>query len=141
MDVPHVLISGFAQQGQLGNTQEMLTALKLFQNSVGRKQRIVARALEQVFPQFDWAIEPLVIIEELPEWLLAVLTPEEKRQLGGYENQIQEKGEANVADKLNVLSPLLATKVLERMTEDEIRGLVDLAPKVSGDEPKEEVAA
>jgi len=85
MDVPHVLIPGFAQQGQLGNTQEMLTSLKLFQNSVGRKQRIVSRALEQVFPQFDWSIEPLTIIEELPDWLLDVLTPDEKRQLGGYE--------------------------------------------------------
>lgn len=91
MDVPHVLISGFAQQGQLGNTQEMLTALKLFQNSVGRKQRIVARALEQVFPQFDWAIEPLVIIEELPEWLLTELTSDEKRQLGGYEPKPKEE--------------------------------------------------
>jgi hypothetical protein len=91
MDVPHVLIPGFAQQGQLGNTQEMLTALKLFGNSVGRKQRIVSRALEQVFPQFDWSIEPLVIIEELPEWLLGVLTDDEKRQLGGYEPKQTEE--------------------------------------------------
>jgi hypothetical protein len=140
MDVPHVLIPGFAQQGQLGNTQEMLTALKLFQNSVNRKQRLVSRAMEQVWPEFDWSIEPLVIIEELPDWLLAVLTPEEKRILGGYENKVQDGGEVNVADKLNVLSPLVATKVLDRMTDDEIRGLVDLAPK-SSEEPTEEIAA
>ena len=137
MDVPHVLIPGFAQQGQLGNTQEMLTSLKLFQNSVGRKQRIVSRALEQVFPQFDWAIEPLVIIEELPQWLLDVLTPEEKRQLGGFENQTQENGGASVADKLNVLSPLLATKVLETMDETEIRELIGLQPRTSTEQPTE----
>jgi hypothetical protein len=91
MDVPHVLIPGFAQQGQLGNTQEMLTALKLFQNSVNRKQRLVSRALEQVWPEFDWSIEPLVIIEELPNWLLAELTGDEKRQLGGYEPKPTEE--------------------------------------------------
>lgn len=91
MDVPHVLIPGFAQQGQLGNTQEMLTALKLFANSVGRKQRLITRALEKVWPEFDWTIEPLIIIEELPEWLLAVLTEDEKRQLGGYDPKPTEE--------------------------------------------------
>lgn len=85
MDVPHLLIPGFTQPGQLGNVQEMLTALKLFQNSVNRKQRLISRALELVWPQFDWTIEPLVLIEELPQWLLDVLTSDEKRQLGGYE--------------------------------------------------------
>lgn len=84
-DVPHILIPGFAQQGQLGNVQEMLTTLKLFQNSVNKDQRLISRALEQVFPVLDWTIEPLTIIEELPDWLLAVLDEDEKRALGGYE--------------------------------------------------------
>lgn len=91
MDVPDVLVPGFARQGQLGNVQEILTILKLFQNSVNRKQRLISRALEQVFPQLDWTIEPLVIIEELPQWLLDVLGEDEKRQLGGYEPKKKEE--------------------------------------------------
>ena len=92
IDVPEVLIPGFAKQGQLGNVQEILTILKLFQNSVNRDQRLISRALEQLFPLLDWTIEPLVIIEELPDWLLDSLTEDEKRQLGGYEPK--EKPEA-----------------------------------------------
>lgn len=91
MDVPHILIPGFAQQGQLGNVQEMLTSLKLFQNSVSRDQRLISRALEKVFPKLDWSIAPLVLIEELPDWLLNVLTEDEKRQLGGYEPTEKEE--------------------------------------------------
>lgn len=94
MDVPEVLIPGFARQGQLGNTQEILTILKLFQNSIGRKQRLITRALEKVFPQLDWKIEPLVLIEELPDWLLNSLTDDEKRQLGGYEPLQTEQAQA-----------------------------------------------
>jgi hypothetical protein len=91
MDVPDVLIPGFARQGQLGNVQEILTILKLFQNSINRKQRLISRGLEQVFPQLDWTIEPLVLIEELPQWLLDSLTEDEKRQLGGYEPKEKEE--------------------------------------------------
>jgi hypothetical protein len=135
MDVPHVLIPGFAQQGQLGNTQEMLTSLKLFGNSVGRKQRIVSRALEQVFPQFDWAIEPLVIIEELPDWLLNVLTVDEKRQLGGFEVIADDTTtkSTGVIDALGAISPLVATKVLSEMSGIEIRSLVGLGELVEGE--------
>mgnify|MGYP000168024595 CR=1 FL=1 len=90
MDVPEVLVPGFARQGQLGNTQEILTTLKLFQNAIGRKQRLISRTLEKVFPQFNWKIEPLQLIEELPQWLLDSLTQDEKRLLGGYQPLTQE---------------------------------------------------
>lgn len=137
MEVPEVLIPGFARQGQLGNTQEMLTIIKLFQNRVGRKQRLISRALEKVFPHLDWTIEPLNLIEELPQWLIDVLTPEERRQIGGYENKKEESVSSDVSDKLNVLSPLLATKVLETMDETEIRAIIGLQPKENQTEAAE----
>ena len=59
------------------------------------------------------------------------LTQDERRKLKGYEPIIvATNNNANrVLDSLNSLSPLVATKVLEVMTEDEIRGLGSLAPK------------
>lgn len=85
MQVPHVLIPGFAQSGQLGNVQEMLNTIKLFQQTIGRKQRMITRTLSRVWPDQDWTIEPLNLIEDLPDWLLNTMTTNEKRLLGGLE--------------------------------------------------------
>lgn len=83
MGVPEVLIPGFAKAGQLGNNQEMVNILKMFTNTIGRYQRLITRAMELVFPKLDWAIDPLVMIDEIPPWLLETMTEDEKRQLGG----------------------------------------------------------
>jgi len=124
MNVPEVLIPGFAKPGQLGNSQEMVNLLKMFATSIIKNQRMITRTFERVWPERDWTIDPLVIIEELPDWLLEVLTPEEKRQLGDYEPLIDS--ETTTAESLSILSPLVATKVLNEMSSEEIRALIGL---------------
>jgi hypothetical protein len=135
MQVPDVLISGFAKQGQLGNVQEMINTLAMFQQTIGRTQRMITRALEAVFPTLDWTIEPLTLINEIPDYVLEVMTAEEKRALGGLavmEEQATESA-SKVADALATISPLVATKVLSSMTEAEIRAIVGLAPLAAGE--------
>jgi len=128
MEVPTILIPGFAQSGQLGNTQELLNTMKLFGLISLDIQRLVSEAFEMVFPLLDWAIEPLELIEDTPDWLVAKLTADEIRELGGYAPIEVADGESgtSTSDALSALSPLVATKVLERMTDEEIRGLVNL---------------
>ena len=63
MEVPEVLVPGFAKTGQLGNVQEMENTLKMFQRTIGRKQRMITRALSRVYPTLDWTIEQLELIK------------------------------------------------------------------------------
>ena len=54
----------------------------------------------------------------------------ERRKLKGYDTEEIAKGQAQaVNDAINSLSPLVANKVLESMSEDEIRALASLPPK------------
>jgi hypothetical protein len=129
MEVPTILVPGFARASQLGNTNEVLNTMKLFALTSLDNQRLIAHALESVWSQFDWSIDPLELIEEIPDWLVAKLTADEIRELGGYD-AISDDGDqqgATTADALSALSPLVATKVLERMTDAEIRSLIGLS--------------
>ena len=51
--------------------------------------------------------------------------------------EVEEEGSATM-DALNSMSPLVATKVLESMSQNEIRSLAGLKPKEGGDLTKEE---
>lgn len=81
--VPPILV-GLATANQLGNTTEVINYIKLFNLFVSDMKTMIEEALESIFPQIDWKISDLSVIDELPEWLIEVLTPEEKRLLGGY---------------------------------------------------------
>jgi hypothetical protein len=85
MAIPHVLISGFAQSGQLGNTQELINTIKLLNKTIARRQRMIARGLQTIYPSKDFTIEPLNLIDEMPDWLIGVMSNEEIRSLGGLE--------------------------------------------------------
>lgn len=61
-----------------------------------------------------------------------VLTPLQAQEIMRNEMKVEIDNTANtVADKINLLSPLLGTKILEKFTPDETRDLVGL-PKVEG---------
>jgi hypothetical protein len=128
MEVPTILVPGFARASQLGNTDEVLNTMKLFSLTCLANQRLISECLEIVWPQFDWSIDPLELIEETPEWLIAKLTADEIRELGGYAAIEVKEGETgtSTSDALSALSPLVATKVLERMSDEEIRALIGL---------------
>jgi hypothetical protein len=61
------------------------------------------------------------------------LTQDERRTLKGYEslNTSVKPQSQLINDAINALSPLVANKVLESMTEDEIRGLASLPSKTA----------
>jgi len=138
MEVPTILIAGFARASQLGNNNELINTMKLFSLTSLDYQRLISQSLETVFPQFDWTIEPLELIEEVPDWLVAKLTADEIRELGGYEAIATDDGQSGTSksDALSALSPLVATKVLEKMSDEEIRALIGLT--MYGYIPKEQ---
>jgi hypothetical protein len=74
--------------------------------------------------------------------IASVLTKDEQRELIGYEPSDGEATNNNdVINALNSLSPLVATKVLETMTPNEIRTLAKLPIKADGNELPQAIAA
>jgi hypothetical protein len=65
------------------------------------------------------------------------LTVDERRGLFGFpEAEKTASDSANkVADSLSAMSPLVANKVLDSMTDDEIRSLIGLGPKTGTTPP------
>ena len=61
--------------------------------------------------------------------LTAVMTTAEIREMAGLPPLAAEQEAGGAADALATLSPLVATKVLDKMTDEEIRGLIGLRGK------------
>ena len=55
------------------------------------------------------------------------MTKDEIREMAGLVKVKEDKGEGSLADTLGIISPLVATKVLEKMTNDEIRSIIGLS--------------
>lgn len=81
--VPPVLV-GLTTPGQLGNTNEIVNHIKLFNLFVTNMKELIQDAFETIFPDIEWEISELSVIAELPQWLIATLSEDEIRALGGY---------------------------------------------------------
>lgn len=126
---------GISEPGRLGTRNEIRDAYEVFKNTyVNDKQRF----LEDVFNLLseynggakDLKINPVepISYEFSESTIIANLTQDEIRQKLGLpllEETTTPKGDA-ITNSLNGLSPLVATKVLEMMTTDEIRALIGL---------------
>jgi hypothetical protein len=112
----------------LGNAQAIYNSLKMFMLMIKSRQQLIIEAFTVLWPQVDWSIKQLNIYDYLPSEVLAVLTPDELRLLGGYPPQETKTTSSQelLINSLNSLSPLVANKVLESLSEEEIRGLVGL---------------
>jgi hypothetical protein len=81
-------------------------------------------------------------VEHIFNDLLAIARVKGKMVINKYEIvnetivETETGDDRKVIDALNSMSPLLATKVLESMTENEIRLLAGLKPVKGGDIPK-----
>ena len=79
------ILAGFAKAGQLGAAQEILNAVELTQDDLALLQAKGLRTLTRLMPELKGikigAKKPISFL--LPE-VLAVLTIDEKRKLGGY---------------------------------------------------------
>ena len=129
---------GIATPGALGQRNELRDAYEIFNNTyVSERQQ----AFEQVFNkllEYAGAKGEYVIIPVEPlgfEFSEAIvsqnLTKDEIREIMGKEPlDTSVKTQAQIiSDNINSLSPLVANKVLESMTPDEIRSLAGLIPK------------
>lgn len=139
------MLFGVRVEGQLGGRNEMATAYSLFQNTyitpkqllieavlnelVGLSGRLTIKPVEPILPDFSEAT------------LLSILTKDEMREIIGRKPLDTTVTQNAVNDAINTLSPLVANKVLESMTPNEIRALVSLPAKEEGAELPEDVAA
>lgn len=131
-------IMGIAEAGKLGSRTEMRDGYEIFKNTyVNAKQM----HLEGVFNMLaklkgiesEIKITPTepIGIEFSEATIVANMTGEEIRgKLGLPTTEGAVKTQAQIiSENINLLSPLVANKVLESMTPDEIRSLAGLIPK------------
>jgi hypothetical protein len=83
-DVPPVLV-GFEDASILGSNQTFKNALTILQHSVTKDQELIIESLNEIFPEKNFEIKPLTLIDYIPQEVLAVLTRAELRALGGYQ--------------------------------------------------------
>jgi DNA-binding Lrp family transcriptional regulator len=135
------MLFGVKTEGQLGGKNEMVESYEIFKATYieSRVQCIEKNynylaAFNGVTDLKLQAVEP--VTEQLTETaLLQILTKDELREKAGFEpNEVQELGTSRlVVDAINSLSPLVANKVLESMSPNEIRLLAGLPPKEGGE--------
>jgi hypothetical protein len=144
-------LMGVKTEGQLGGRNEIRDAYEIFNNTYIQNRQvnfndIFTKLRNLKGEQGEFKIQPVEPLKfEFTEAIMSQnLTKDEIRKLMGrepLENAIQTQAQT-ISDNLNSLSPIVAQKVLESMTPDEIRSLAGLVPKdvaVAGQLPSGEV--
>ena len=132
---------GIAEPGKLGSRQEMRDGYEIFKNTyVNYKQRQVEAIINMIGsyrgvkePMSIQAVDPIGI-EFSSDIIAQNLTKDEIREMLGAQ-KLEPKTSStsqDVIDSLNSLSPLVANKVLESMTPNEIRSIVGLVAQAEG---------
>jgi hypothetical protein len=86
-----------------------------------------------LYPGMDWSISEYMPINYIDPALFDKMTEDEIRNklLGLPPKETDASGEGDkVVKAINSLSPLVANKVLESLTADEIRSLIGLGAKI-----------
>ncbi len=136
---------GIAEPGKLGTRTELRDAYEVFKNTyVNDKQKF----LESIFNQLavlrgvteELYIQPVepISFEFSEATISANMTKDEIREKMSLPPlEVESAGGAAqmILDSINSLSPLVATKVLDSMSVDEIRGLVGLQKPVTPTNP------
>jgi hypothetical protein len=136
------MLFGIKTEGQLGGNTELQTAYTIFQNTYARPKA------QDIDKEFNWLMsfskwpakyelqESDPLGWQIPDELLrqAITVDEVRTRLG---LQVEEKRVITEMDKtlktLGLLSPLVATKVMDNLTKNEIREIANLPPVVGGD--------
>ena len=130
---------GVRIEGQLGGRTEIVEAYEMFKKTyINNRQQIIESILNyhiQINTMVKDAIyleptEPVSLDMISSEMIARVMTNEEIRMKVGLPTLAEDlNADANkTSDAINSLSPLVANKVLESMSPDEIRGLASLPP-------------
>ena len=133
---------GISTPGSLGSRTEMRDGYEIFKNTYANDKQ---QFLESVFNQLatlKGAISEITIVPiepisyEFSETTIASnMTKDEIREkmgLAPLDTQSESSAAQVVLDGINSLSPLVANKVLESMTPNEIRALVGLGQTIGG---------
>jgi len=134
---------GIATPGQLGSRQQMRDSYEIFKNTYVNDKQIYLEQVFNLLAKLHGAsgllqiapVEPIGI--EFGEATIAAnLTKDEIRDKLGLP-ALEAKTSSStqdITDAINSLSPLVANKVLESMTPNEIRALVGLVPEQGGED-------
>ena len=145
------MLFGVKTEGQLGGRAELREASELFQNTyVNAKQRGIEEIVNYLLKFNDIIAEVEIkktkpISFEFSEVIISQnMTQEEIREKLGLApiEKKETQGSQDIINSLNSLSPLIATKVVESMDINELRGLIGLpvkkdivTPELIGEEP------
>jgi ribosomal protein S25 len=135
-------IFGIAEAGKLGSRTEMRDGYEIFKNTYVNSKQMFLESTFNMLAGFAGYVEDLRIIPtepvgiELSETgLLQIMSKDELREKLGLPI-LEVKSEStnqDVIDAINSLSPLVANKVLEQLTPNELRALVALQPAQGGE--------
>lgn len=120
-EIPPVL-AGFEDASILGSNQTFKNALVTLQHSVQKDKDLIIEALNMVFPDLDFAIGELKLIDYIPSEVLAELTSSELRALGGYEPLPTNEAISN----LKSLDPIVSAKIIDRLSDGDLKKLFSL---------------
>lgn len=132
---------GISTPGQLGSRQQMRDSYEIFKNTYVNDKQVYLEQVFNVLAKLRGATVELQIIPVEPIGVdfdsavyIANMTKDEIREklgLPALETKTSSSSQ-DVTDAINSLSPLVANKVLESMTPNEIRALIGLTPEQEG---------
>lgn len=136
--ITNPMLFGIQTPGKLGGASEIRESYEIFKNTyVSSKQKQIEEIYEFLAAcngiDYEFKIietEP-VGINISDDLIKEALSKEEIRERLGYNNIANVIDGGQTIKALNSLSPLVATKVLESMSDSEIRSLAGLAPRVA----------
>ncbi len=143
--IPQIL-AGIKTAGQLGTSNEISNSIELYYNTVIKDDVNFITALCEDLARWipGYAGEPIKIANSKPfNYIDGAFKDDytlgERREASGYNAEMPpsetiqlEATTERTSQALGALSPLVANKVLESMTPDEIRQLVALPPAEGG---------
>ena len=140
-EITSPILFGIKEAGQLGGTTELRNAFDIFNNTYASAKRAQYEEVLNKFAKLKgiptkFYIKPVepVGIELTPDILKEILTKEELRVRAGVPAIVEEQvGNQALNNAINRLSPLVANKVIEFMTPNEIRSIAGLPAKIEGD--------
>jgi hypothetical protein len=126
-EVPPVL-AGFEDASILGSNQTFKNALLTLQHSVIKDQDLVITGLNKIWPNIDFSVKQLQLIDYIPSEIMAKLTDDELREMGGFEPlpRNTQSQQQLVIDTLNSMSPIVATNIMKAMSQKQLLELVGL---------------
>jgi len=133
---------GIATPGSLGQRTELQDGYEIFKNTyVNGKQQFLEEWFNKL-AKYAGALVPIRIIPTDPietklgtGTIATVMTREEIRAQAGLPAEVKREVSQSqvITDSIAAMSPLVANKVLNSLTQNEIRGLANLPPIEGGD--------